>query len=889
MQDALEAIAAHYGWSADALAETLAGISRLGGRGDSAASTAQDTFGLTLDSVFADTAVRRDAARATTPETPSLPAVRDRDRFIDLGPLGVGGMGEVRRVLDRELNRTMAMKIIKRSQLKRPQALARFVEEAQCSAQLQHPGIVPVHELGSLPDGRVYFTMREVRGRTLAEVIVEVHAARTTRWETSASGWSFRRLIGAFLRVCEAVAFAHSRGVIHRDLKPQNIMLGAHGEVLVLDWGLARILGSDGRPPAPEDELVTTDRSADESMRTRVGQVAGTPAYMPPEQARGDVDQIGTVSDVYALGAVLHHILRGRPPYQGGGLGALELVLAGPPEPLDASRLDVPEELVQLCRRAMARDPAERFAETITLAEEVRAWLDGVRRRDLALEHVRTARALAPEADAARARAVELRREAEALLEGVPRWASEEAKAEGWRRLDEATALERQAELQELRLERGLYAALRIEPELAEAHEALAQRLRVAHAAAEQARDLDTVERTRLALEEHANALPLGHPVRERCLAYLRGDGALTLVTDPPGAEVLLHRYELRNRRRVPVLVRSLGSTPLRDVPLPMGSYLCVLRHPERAEVSYPVHIARQHHWDGVRPGGAEPRPVYLPTADELGPRDHYVPAGWFQSGGDPVAGHGLEARRLWCDGLVVQRFQVTNADYLVFLDDLVRQGRQDEALRLAPRERGGAQGDEGALIFGFDGSRFFLQADAEGDVWDPDAPVLMVHYGCAVAYARWWAERTGQPWRLPGEHEWEKAGRGVDGRFFPWGDLYDPSWACNNDSHEGAPLPHVVDSFPVDESVYGVRGLGGNARDWCAELRAPEGAPVRNGRVIAPELPEVVDMTPGARRVSRGGYWTSVSRNARCANRSADAPTNRLADIGIRLARSLG
>jgi serine/threonine-protein kinase len=164
---------------------------------------------------------------------------------------------------------------------------------------------------------------------------------------------------------------------------------------------------------------------------------------------------------------------------------------------------------------------------------------------------------------------------------------------------------------------------------------------------------------------------------------------------------------------------------------------------------------------------------------------------------------------------------------------------------------------------------------------------MLMVDCACALAYARWRA--VAEPgWRIVGSLEREKAGRGADGRFFPWGDAYDPSWVCNGRSHEHHPLPQVVDSFPTDVSVYGVRGLGGNVRDWCAELRTDAGAPVQDGRVVGP-VPEVdPDMRPKARRVTRGGYWTSVPRNARCANRSADAPGNRLADLGIRLARSL-
>jgi len=866
----------------------------------------------------------------TTAERPPVAEGRPGDRYDDICLLGSGGMGEVRRVRDRDLGRTLAMKIASAGVMGNPGALARFIEESQVSAQLQHPGIIPVHELGRLPDGRLYFTMQEVRGRTLADVICEVHAASTgDRWETAPStdrgpGWTFRRLVDAFHRVCEAVSYAHERGVIHRDLKPENIMVGAHGEVLVLDWGIAKVTG---RPDLAAEQgaltpgvgAIVTDRSQDNSKATQMGAVAGTPAYMPPEQARGEIDRIDARSDIYALGALLYELLSGRAPYVGSSARhVLQMVRSGPPEPVvrqvsaantfgfesdntpqgPPQGLPLPEELVDACNQAMARDPRDRFRSAASLAAVVRGWLDGAKRREQALAVVEAARGHHLEAEALLAKAKTLRGEATALLDGVKPWEPEDRKAPGWAREDEATALETVAAVRELEVEQGLQGALRIDPSLPEAHEALCSRLRREHHEAESARDEDATIRAEAGLREHVAALPEGNEVRRSCSAYLKGDGALTLVTDPPGAEVLLHRYTLHNRRLVPVFERSLGRTPLRRVSVPQGSYLCLLRHPEQsgggtAETRYPIFVGRQEHWDGVRPGDRDPAPVCLPGLGALASCDIYIPPGWFWSGGDDRAVDSLPRRRLWVDALVMRRFPITNREYIAFLDDLVARGREEQALRHVPRERAGSEDEVGAMIYGRDADgRFVLRPDADGDMWVLDYPVFTVDWWGVSAWCRWLAERTGRPWRLPGELEWEKAARGVDGRFYPWGDHIDPSWCCYRDSHRGRLLPAVVDSFPTDVSVYGVRGMGGNVRDWCTDRWEKSGP--RLDSPVVPE-PRPVDQSATAassrssdapapsRVLSRGGAWLNVPRSARASDRLGDLPLLRSSSLSGR------
>jgi len=276
---------------------------------------------------------------------------------------------------------------------------------------------------------------------------------------------------------------------------------------------------------------------------------------------------------------------------------------------------------------------------------------------------------------------------------------------------------------------------------------------------------------------------------------------------------------------------------------------------------------------------------VRLPRPGALGGDELYVPGGWFHSGGDRQAtGAPLPGRRIWLDSFAIQRDPVTNAQYIAFLDDLVAAGREGDALRWAPRERGGTRGVTGALVYGRTGDgRFALVPDAEGDLWAPDWPVLMVDWFCASAYAAWWAAQTGLPWRLPGELEWEKAARGVDGRAFPWGDFLDPNWCRMRDSTPDRPLPAAVDAYPADVSPYGVRGMGGNAFEWCHDAFLPGGPPIIDGLAPRPD--------PGARdapKVVRGGSWSSAAGRCRVAFRSQGVPETRSALASFRLARPL-
>jgi serine/threonine-protein kinase len=322
----------------------------------------------------------RDTA-VVKPSSPEMPAPAERgDRYVLFGEIARGGMGAILKGRDADLGRDLAVKVLLEGHQGNADYVRRFIEEAQIGGQLQHPGIVPVYELGTFGDQRPYFTMKLVKGRTLAALLNE----RQGR----ADGQS--RFLGIFEQVCQTVAYAHARGVIHRDLKPTNVMVGGFGEVQVMDWGLAKVLKEGGvadEQPAPHPvsvSVIRTVRSGSNMDESQAGSVLGTPAYMAPEQAEGDVEQVDRRADVFGLGSILCEILTGLPAYT-GKKAAEVMRKAARGDTADAlSRLDASgadAELITLAKDCLAAEMDQRPRDASVVAARILAHRTGVQER----------------------------------------------------------------------------------------------------------------------------------------------------------------------------------------------------------------------------------------------------------------------------------------------------------------------------------------------------------------------------------------------------------------------------------------------------------------------------------------------------------------------------
>lgn len=751
-------------------------------------------------------------------------------RYEQRGILGSGGMGQVLRVYDHKLHRFLALKIINADLICYPLILTLFLKEAQTTAVLQHPGIVPVHDFGTLPDGRYYFTMKEIQGVTLKEVIQLVHRSQSPSALHELRGdWSIQRLLQIFARICEAVGYAHERGVLHRDIKPDNIMLGSHGEVLIVDWGIAKLL-----PKGTETFGIDT------SLKPSLGSVIGTPMYMSPEQAQGESPQVVETSDVFSLGAILYEILTGKEPRY--GRPAQILSQAQLPLPLlpEAKYIDV--SLEDIYTKATSINHKKRYANAEELYQAIQAWLEGSARRHQAELLVEEAKLFRVNIQVLGRKITERQLQIKQLEKKIERWDEPSTKQPLWDMEDKLEKLKLRENLLEINFLEKLQTALNHCPDFAPAHQTLADFYYEKHQKAEATNDL---------LQVHLMAQLMKLHDTGRYHNYLSGISRLQLNTKVPAQIEIFYFKEISRRLALQSVWK--GKSPI-DIELPVGSYIAYIKTEGYAMVQLPFCMLREKTTRLFK--------VVLPLEEDILEEEAYVPAGICYLGSHDEPKH--PRKRVHVRDFCIQKHPVTNRQYIQFLNALIEQGKEEEALQHVPRARGfGAELGEQMYGYSKEEKSFFLQPDSEGDCWELDWPVILVTGYNAQAYAKWYSEKTGKQWTLPTCQQWEKAARGVDGRKLPWGYYFEPTWACVRGSRKGRALPIDIHEYPLDVSPFGVHGMAGNVQDLCLDPENDDMIYTKGGAWA--HHPEFIDMAiqrnfPKSIRLEVAGF-----RLARC------------------------
>jgi len=539
-------------------------------------------------------------------------------------------MGDVLLVWDRDLHREVAVKLIRGRIADDPACVRNFITEAQSTGGMEHPGIPPIHDIGFTSSGRPYFAMKLVRGKTLAEVIESLEK----RGAEAREAFTLHRLVSLLERVSETIHFAHENGIIHRDLKPENIMLGEFGEVHVMDWGIAKTIGTGPEHGAGAHGEIPAEGTVD-------GIVKGTIPYMSPEQARGLVSRLDRRSDVYALGCILYEMLCFRPAFEGYTIQTIRKVMNGEFTSVDERQpnVQVPEMLALITSRAMKTDPDDRQPSAAAFAEELRVWLDGrseekARRREAA----RLAELGSAAAEQHRELKLELR-EAQNAFDRI------KAEVAPWRSISEKRELIAAGENL-----RSVEVAVALSRADARKHFEAALLQHKANPVARNSLGELWLERLQDA-ESHkdrasaAYALSMMERYADGPLAeIIRGDGRLDLTCDPPDADILIYRF-----REEGSILRYSGPPlelrpPLRDLTLKMGSYLLLLRGEGYPEVRYPVHLTRNGTWRGH---------VRLRKPGQIAPGFVLVPGGPFLAGDDAL-------KAIEVDDFLISRYPVT-------------------------------------------------------------------------------------------------------------------------------------------------------------------------------------------------------------------------------------
>jgi len=822
----------------------------------------------------------RDLLKALSEEQADALAVdvastQPTSRYVVGTELGRGGGGVVVSARDVDIGRTVALKTLRAGTSADRRETKRFLDEAKIAGQLEHPNVIPVHDLGAMPDGQPFYTMRIVERRSLRDVLDGLASTSLDIQQQTARAWPLSRLCHVMVQVSRALAYAHDRGVVHRDIKPDNVLLGRFGEVYVADWGIAKLFGAT----EVDTNSVRDPREPPPTMLagTQAGALVGTVGYMSPEQVRAE--PLDGRSDLFALGVVLYEILthgRVRPFDDGTAFGTLLSTTEKTPKRPRELHPECPLVLDDLCMRLLSKKREDRVSTGDAVADEIEAYLEGdkerARREEAAQGAVAEAHAEVARYEALHGERERLLSEASKMLLACKPHDPIEMKRPGWALEDRARDAEiAQADALAKALARYSH-ALGLTPHAHDVNRGLSDLywLRAEHAA--MARDP--------AAQSYHEALVREYDAEGRYATRLSADARISVRSHPPGAEVIAHRYVERDRVLTAEGALSLGTTPVVEARLAPGSYLLVLSREGHRATRVPVVCRRGEH---------RAIDVTLFTDAEIGEGFVHVPAGAFVVGGDPEAFDALPRGEVEEKDFALGRFPVTFSEYLAFIDDLFARDPEQARKRL-PRDASGngdlaIQDEQGKWVPRYDRliegeGRQFCPKDRVGDV-----PVLSVDWFDANAYLAWRSNREGRQYRLPNELEWEKAARGVDGRRFPWGDRFDPTFCKMRESRPGFCQPEPVGAFVVDESPYGVRDMAGGIRQWVGDIvnELPTEA-----ALAEPEPAPGTSRDAAGMRVARGGGWNITTIFTRAASRHRHFAVIRNPYVGFRVLAAL-
>ncbi|MFA7184353.1 MAG: bifunctional serine/threonine-protein kinase/formylglycine-generating enzyme family protein [Victivallales bacterium] len=762
------------------------------------------------------------------------------NRYSHIKTIGLGGVGAVLSAYEPGLNREVAIKILRPAFRSKVDALKRFVREARATAHIEHPNIVPVHQLGVFSDNGAFFSMKKVEGRDLRSVIRKLNEGK----EEFIKKYTLRQLLQIFVAVCNGVAYAHTKGIIHRDLKPANIMLGDYGEVMVMDWGLVKYRSEKDTSELEWEVEFDPDFKTvgyEDALSTIQGSVSGTPAYMAPEQAGGRNEDVDERTDQYSLGAILYSILTWETaPFESPMTTnqVLNSVVNGDfKRPRKrAPKRKISRELEAICLKAMSLEKADRYENVESLVRDVKNYLEGypvtayrgswarrffkiVRRRPLipsaAVVALFTFLAVIGILHFENvSRVSNLERFAVysiglgdnyywKSIKAYQRMQEEYEKPVGEASYNKISRFYEDFNRYKLEFNSnysvGVQFLFQAEDLGGPSKKINQELLKVLKQQLDFSLLTGNYEETRslvkqLRLRRHrvfAEIIGSDQEIYEQIKMIIRNEGIIKLTSAPNGIKVY---YEESNDDDGLSKKTFMGTTPCEEK-LSVGSYLLFFEG-KRGVVKCPVQISC---------GRVNPVEVSIP--DKIPDGMCYIPAGKFCFGARKSLNRMDE---YFLPAYFISRYEVTVGEYLEFWKTLK-----------SPKDKNHYRA---RYLFSNGDFKYITVWDEDGQLnkgFEPDMPIVGITGKAAEAYCKWLSKKLGVFLRLPTNLEWEKAARGVDGRTFSWGNTHNVKAALcwdNKVAREKYQIAAPVGSFPEDKSVYGVMDMVGNVHEFTTD-----------------------------------------------------------------------